>query len=164
MASGKSTVGQEVARRLGWTFLDFDQEVERRSGTSISRIFASKGEAAFRELEAQVGVEGLSRSEIVLSSGGGWPVFGDRLESLPPGTLSVWLRVDPVTAVERATEQGDSRPLLRGPDPLASAHALSRERDSAYARARLHLDTVGVPPETLAAAIVARVRAPGPTL
>jgi shikimate kinase len=157
MASGKSTVGREVARRLGWTFLDFDEEIERRRGSSISEIFATEGEAAFRELEARVGVDALRRSDIVLSSGGGWPVPEGRMESLPEGTLSVWLQVDPRTAVERARAQGNSRPLLQGPDAEVSARALSTERESAYARARLHLDTIRTSPETLALAIVDRV-------
>ena len=157
MASGKSTVGREVARHLGWEFLDFDTEVERRRGESISDIFAADGEAAFRELERRVGVDALGRSEIVLAPGGGWPIADGRLDSLPEGTLSVWLQVDPSTAVERAAREGDSRPLLRGPHAEASARALSTERESAYARARLHLDTVGESPERLALAIVDRV-------
>lgn len=158
MASGKSTVGRAVARRLGWAFLDFDEEVERRRGASIAEIFEVDGEAAFRELERGVGVEALRESNVVLASGGGWPVPEGRLESLPEGTLSVWLQVDPGTALARALAQGNSRPLLDGPDAELSAHALSTERKSAYARARLHLDTVGTSPETLAIAIVDRVR------
>jgi shikimate kinase len=158
MASGKSTVGREVAQRLGWDFVDFDEEVERRRGSSVAEIFAVDGEAAFRELERGVGVDAMRQSEVVLASGGGWPIPEGRMESLPDGTLTVWLQVDPRTALERASAQGDARPLLRGPGAEVSAHALSTERESAYARARLHLDTVGASPETLAAAIVDRVR------
>ena len=157
MASGKSTVGRAVARRLGWAFLDFDEEVERLHGSSISEIFRVEGEPAFRELEGRVGVQALRESDIVLASGGGWPVPEGRLDSLPEGTLSVWLQVDPRTAVDRALAQGDSRPLLQGPDAKVSARALSTERESAYARARFHLDTIGTSPETLALAIVDRV-------
>lgn len=157
MASGKSTVGLEVARRLAWDFLDFDDEVERIRGLSIPEIFEVEGEGAFRELEARVGVDALTRSEVVLASGGGWPLAPGRMESLPEGTLSVWLQIDPETAVSRARAQGDSRPLLRGADPKASAFALLRERESTYARARLHLDTAGASPESLAVTIVDRV-------
>ncbi|NNK63309.1 MAG: shikimate kinase, partial [Gemmatimonadetes bacterium] len=43
MASGKTTVGRAVAQRLGWEFLDFDAEIERRVGTSVAEIFAARG-------------------------------------------------------------------------------------------------------------------------
>lgn len=154
MASGKTTVGRELAHLLGWEFVDFDAEVEHRSGTTVPRLFAEQGEAAFRRWEHEVGRDLLERRSIVLASGGGWAAAPGRMDEVPAGTLVVWLKVDPATAVARAGADGVTRPLLDGPDAVASALALSTERQSAYARARLHLDTDGASPRSLAKAIV----------
>lgn len=161
MAAGKSTVGRETARRLGWPFVDLDLEIEARAGRSVAAIFADEGEAFFRELEARVGAELLGRERVVLATGGGWGAVPGRLDALAPDTLSVWLWVDPATAVARAGADGDTRPLLRGAGAMEAARALSRERNPLYARARLHLDGAGASPDTLASAIVDVVRPPG---
>ena len=70
MASGKSSVGRELASRLGWDFEDFDTVIEARAGKSVSQIFEEDGEAEFRRLESGVAEELLVRSNTVLASGG----------------------------------------------------------------------------------------------
>ena len=162
MASGKTTVGRAVARRLGWEVLDFDAEIERRVGMSVAQVFSERGEAAFREYEARVGDELLGRSRVVLASGGGWPVAAGRMEGLDAETLSVWLQIDVATALERAARDGDTRPLLRGPDPETAVRALLAEREPFYARARLHLDASSAAAESLARAIVRSATVPPP--
>ena len=69
--SGKSTVGREVAGRLGVPFVDLDEEIERRSGSSVSAIFASEGEAAFRAMEARELVGASRHDPSVVACGGG---------------------------------------------------------------------------------------------
>lgn len=163
MASGKSTVGQSVARRLGWDFVDVDEAVVEREGRSVAAIFAEDGEARFRRLEAEATSWALARDHVVVAPGGGWAAAGfDRLDEVPPGTLTVWLRVDPATAVMRAAASGTVRPLLEGSDAQATASALSAERAPFYARARLHVDTVGVSPDAVADTIVRAVGAASP--
>lgn len=141
MASGKSSVGRLLARELGWRFLDFDDEVERRAGRTIPALFQEEGEEVFRRWEADVGRELLGRRRAVLASGGGWPCVEGRLESLDSATVTVWLQVDGVTAVERATQDGGTRPLLSTPDPGARAAELLEARRRFYARAEIHVDT-----------------------
>lgn len=160
MGSGKTTVGRIVAERLGWTFVDFDAEIEARTGRTVTEIFADEGEAAFRALESEVGRDLLSRTEVVLASGGGWPASEGRLDGLPAGSCSVWLRVDPGTAVGRCAMDGGSRPLLAGPDPTTRASELLAEREPFYARARVHLETEGASPDEVAGAIVDIVDGP----
>jgi shikimate kinase len=157
MASGKTTVGRAVANRMGWDFVDFDAEIERRVGRSIPRIFAEEGEAAFREHEERVGRELLERRHVVLSSGGGWPVARGRLDGVDAVTFSVWLRVDAATVLERAALDGDTRPLLRGGDPATTVRALLAEREPFYARARLHLDASSATVEDLVEDVVRAV-------
>lgn len=70
-ASGKSTIGKAVAQKLGRDFFDSDSEIEKKTGKTISQIFAEEGEAAFRDLEAEIISELGAKSGIVLATGGG---------------------------------------------------------------------------------------------
>jgi shikimate kinase/3-dehydroquinate synthase len=150
MGSGKTEVGQALARRLGWPFRDFDQEVRFRVGLPIPEIFRQHGEARFREMEAAVGAELLREEKVVLASGGGWPAGPERMEALPPGTLSVWLKVTAEEAVRRVREEGPTRPLLAVPDPVSRARELLGEREPFYRKASLALDSLSGPPDLLA--------------
>jgi shikimate kinase len=148
MGSGKTQVGLALAQRLGWGFRDFDQEVRVRLGLPIPEIFRQHGEARFREVEEQVGNDLLAETECVLASGGGWPAALGRMEALPQGTLSVWLRVTPEEAVRRIRQEGPTRPLLSVEDPVDRAKELLAERERHYRKAHLHLETTGrTPPE-----------------
>ncbi|HEU4561968.1 MAG TPA: shikimate kinase [Longimicrobium sp.] len=159
MAAGKTAVGAELARRLGWRQVDLDAWIEAREGKRVARIFAEDGEARFRALEAEATREVAGMTGVVLSPGGGWITRPENLEALGAGTLSVWLQVSPEEAVRRAGEAPGERPLLAGPDPLAAARRLLGERTPLYARAALRVDTEGRPPEAVAAIIEAEVRA-----
>jgi len=153
MGSGKSTVGPLLARALSWPFLDVDACVEAEEGRAIRAIFREEGEPYFREVERRVTDSLLSRSEVVLASGGGWAGVPDRLRALPNGTVSVWLRVSAEVAVVRAG--GGDRPLLEGPDPLEAARRLLRVREAAYAQADLEVDTNERTPDDVSATILA---------
>ena len=157
MGSGKTTIGRHLAARLGWTFVDLDDEVEARAGERIEELFRTRGEAAFRALEAEAGAEVMGRARTVIAPGGGWSMAPGRLESLPEGTLTVWLEITPETAVRRATRPGRLRPLLAGADPLTQARRLLAEREPVYRRARLRLDAERASPKALAEAIAAHM-------
>jgi shikimate kinase/3-dehydroquinate synthase len=105
MGAGKSTVGEEVARRTGRPFVDTDAVIEERHGP-IAELFA-RGEAEFRQLEANVVEQALARAEpSVVAVGGG------AFEAVRSGpALAVWLQVDVVTAWERS--RGSGRPLAQ---------------------------------------------------
>lgn len=143
MGAGKTSVGQQLSSRLGWRFVDLDEELVARSGLSIDDWFDALGEAAFRKEEAALARELLASSDLVLASGGGWAVEPDRLVELPPGTLSVWLDVGAEEAVRRVQKSSVSRPLLRGRGPENEARRLLEARWSAYAEAQIRVDTNG---------------------
>jgi shikimate kinase len=156
MGSGKTSVGSRLAERLGWSFVDVDDEVETRTGSSIEALFRDMGEMGFREIEARITAELIEGKELVVATGGGWPAAGTgRLEALPDDVLTVWLRVDPDIAVERAA--GAGRPLLDVEEPLERAKALLERREGAYRNARIHLDANEASPEALVEAIVRSV-------
>jgi len=119
MGSGKTTVGGELAKCLGWAFHDLDSEIELRDGRSVPRIFAESGEAHFRRLESTALASLLGQRKIVLALGGGAPEeLGNRLLiEQTPRTEVVYLSAPLPTLVERCNRQaktGESalRPLL----------------------------------------------------
>ncbi len=150
MASGKSAVGRELARLLGWRFVDFDEEVRRETGQDVADLFDRGGEGEFRALEARVARRLLRRDRTVLASGGGWAAQPGHMEGVTADTLSVWLKVTAETAVERARRQGVDRPLLDVPRPVEHSRRLLARREPYYRLARLTLDTENVSVAALA--------------
>ena len=155
MGSGKTSVGRRIAGRLGWRFIDFDEEVEAEVGATIADIFARHGEAWFRRLEADVAERLLSERRVVLGSGGGWAAaVPGRLSGVPVGTATFWLKVSPEEAVRRAQLRPGARPLLDRPDALAVAERLLGERAPRYGEARWVVDTEGSSVEDVTAGIL----------
>jgi shikimate kinase len=130
--SGKTTVGQGVAAATGRTFLDIDQEIERREGRSISQIFGEKGEEYFRKKERDVTEELTYFGNMVVSPGGGWISNPEVVSIIRSRAQLVYLRVTPETALKRLGPLRALRPLLTRPDPLAELKRLYDERHSAY--------------------------------
>jgi len=142
MGCGKSTVGQALARRLDFEFVDTDRVIEVQAGRSIPEIFAQEGEAAFRARERAV-VESLAaRERLVIATGGGVGAQPDLLESLKRHALVVWLWASPETLWERCRQQ-THRPLLQVPDPLARIRELLAAREPVYRRADLLINIEG---------------------
>lgn len=158
MASGKTSVGRELAKLLEWDFHDFDAVIEEQSGVPVAEIFRRDGEEYFRGLESRVASELLLMEQAVLASGGGWPAQPGSWEAVPHGTLSVWLRVSPGVAVRRASGEGLVRPLLTGADPLDRAVELIEQREAAYGRAQVSLHSDEDDPATLAKKIMTIIR------
>ena len=71
MGAGKTTVGRLLAKQLGKTFIDSDEEIQRRTGVTIPHIFDVEGEAGFRMRESAVIQELLAQNDVVLATGGG---------------------------------------------------------------------------------------------
>lgn len=164
MASGKTTVGAALARRLGWRLIDIDAELVARDGRSVQEIFAAEGESGFRRIEARAVDEALNERQVVVVPGGGWAAAGeDRIQALPADTFTVWLRVSAEAAVARARASSVVRPLLAGNDPLTTAFALLAEREPFYAPARLHLEAEQESPDHLAVKIVSQMQSSPPT-
>ncbi len=138
--SGKSTVGRALAKQLKRPLLDFDEEIERRTGMTVSRLFAELGEAAFRKMEVAVTKDFASSSPMVMAPGGGW-ITNEGVVGLlrPPGRL-VHLRISPSEALRRLSRSRVPRPLLSGPDPAAALDALWARRAHLYAEADLEID------------------------
>jgi shikimate kinase len=145
--SGKSTVGPLLAEQLGAAFLDIDHEIERRQRMSVSEIFASRGEEAFRAMERAMTQELAARPAMVISPGGGWMVDPENVVLLRPPARIIHLVVSVPTALSRLGGEIDRRPLLAGPAAGDRLRALAAARLPLYSRADSEIDTENLTPQ-----------------
>jgi shikimate kinase len=131
MGAGKTTVGRRLARRLGKTFYDCDEEIERATGVKIPVIFDIEGEAGFRAREAKMLAELVARSDIVLATGGGAVLSAENRRLLAENGVVVYLRAVAADLWAR-TRHDRNRPLLKTDQPLARLEQLFAERDPLY--------------------------------
>ncbi len=129
--SGKSTIGRQLARRLGRPFIDTDQVIEQRVGLSIREFFEREGEESFRDLEQSVIDELTLGQPCVLSTGGGAVLRPANRQHLKQRTQAVYLHSAP-EEVFRRLRHDRNRPLLQVPDPLARLRELYALRDPLY--------------------------------
>jgi shikimate kinase len=137
MGAGKTTIGRQLARRLGRRFYDSDHEIVARTGVPIPTIFEIEGEEGFRRRESLAIAELTSGTDIVLATGGGVVLSPENRKLLHETGWVVYLNVPPVMLFER-TRHDRNRPLLRVEDPLAKLEELHALRDPLY-RETAHL-------------------------
>ncbi|HEX8242423.1 MAG TPA: shikimate kinase [Longimicrobium sp.] len=161
MTAGKSTVGQALARRLEWRFLDFDVEIEQREGRTIGDLVLDEGQSRLREFEGLLTEEVAHAHYVVLAPGGGWITRPELLERLGEGTLAVWLKVSPEETARRLNADTIDRPFRGMDDPVPVIARMIAERDDLYRRADLSIPTDGRSTESIAFEIetIVRVRA-----
>jgi shikimate kinase len=153
--SGKSTVGPLVATRLGWRFIDLDDEIVRLAGRSIPEIFANEGEPGFRERERQATTALAHVGPLVLAPGGGWILDPANRQALGPVTEVVYLAVAPEVAATRMGGLATDRPLLAGGDTARRLGELLAQRESLYLQANHTVSVDLLSPDEVAALIVA---------
>jgi len=129
--SGKSTVGRQLARRLGLSFTDSDHVIEQRLGCSIRQFFDREGEAAFRDVEEAALADLASTGTGVLATGGGAVLRPANRQRLREAGPVIYLRSTP-EEVFRRVRHDSNRPLLQVKDPLGRLRALQEERDPLY--------------------------------
>jgi shikimate kinase len=147
--SGKSTVGPELARRLGVPFVELDAEIERVAGTTVREIFERDGEARFRELEAQALTDAAARDPSVVSCGGG-VVLEPANRILLRATGEVVFLSVPIDVLHDRVRPAADRPLIRDPGDL---DRLAREREPLYREFAAHVVDARGSVEEVAAAI-----------
>ena len=114
MASGKSTIGREISKKLDMKFIDLDDYISKREKSSISEIFKVKGEIYFRRIESFYLSEILnSKDSIILSLGGGTPCYSNNMELiLNSEASSIYIKASIKTLVTRLISEKNKRPLV----------------------------------------------------
>jgi len=133
MACGKSSVGRRLSQALDFDFLDTDELIVQKAGTTISDIFASQGEAAFRAMETECLKDLLGRESktFVLSVGGGLPIREENRRLLSQIGTVIYLKVSPDTVYMRVRND-KTRPLLQTSNPRGRIMDLMNARRQFY--------------------------------
>jgi shikimate kinase len=157
MGVGKTSIGRRLAAALDLPFRDADQEIEAAAGRTVAEIFASRGEAEFREGERRVIARLLEGPAHVLATGGGAFAQEPTRRLINARATSIWLKADLPVLARRVSRKGN-RPLLAGRDPLEVLTAQMTERYPAYAEAHLVVETGDFSPIGALEAILAAIR------
>ena len=157
--TGKTTVGREAARILGWRFVDLDERIETDAGTTIDAIFAEHGEPHFRALEAETLLSACESERQVVSTGGGIAESADNRSAMMRNGTVVCLEASPEAIYERVLAQsvGDGaivRPMLAADDPLDRIRSLKALRQLNYTLAHWTVHTDVISPEQAAHEVV----------
>lgn len=146
MASGKSTLGEALAHRLGWTFIDLDKAIEEVSSSTVAQIFATYGEEEFRRLETKVLHTLSTGKKSIIACGGGTPLRKENIDFMLERGVVVRLDASPEVIVRRLLlAPSNQRPLVekyRQQPELLYKYVVEtlRQRQSAYAKAHLSVD------------------------
>jgi shikimate kinase len=151
MGTGKSTVGRIASERLGMPFVDTDAVVVRETGQPIAAIFAERGEAAFRQIEAAICQRIAAQGGQVVAVGGGALLDGATRAAFEANGVVVCLDTTFDAAAERAG-RGEGRPLF---EDREKAEQLFRARADHYASLPHHVDTTGRAPGEVAEEVIA---------
>lgn len=140
MGTGKTAVGEKLAKRLGFQFLDTDLMVEEVTGKSITELFEEDGELAFRDWEKKMVKKALEKDKVVIATGGGAIVDPENLKLMKDKGIVIGLSASPEAILQRVAGM-ETRPLLRSKDQLKKIEALLSHRSPYYRKADKIVDT-----------------------
>jgi XRE family transcriptional regulator, aerobic/anaerobic benzoate catabolism transcriptional regulator len=153
--AGKSTLGKMLAKKIGWSFVELNKEVEAQNGLSVAEIIALYGQEGFRRMEQSALGQLLARKELmVLATGGGIvsePVTFDLILS---SFYTIWLKAEPEEHMARVRRQGDLRPMADDRSAMAELRNILLSREPLYARASAVVDTAGLSVDAAAARLM----------
>jgi shikimate kinase len=153
MATGKSTVGKQVAATLGWAFVDIDTLIVEAAGKPITDIFADEGEAGFRRREHDAVKRAAAMTHTVIATGGGVVLDPRNMAALEASSLMVCLSLSAEATFERVRND-TTRPLLQYPNPLARIRELLATRTPYYEKIPHQINRDALSPEQTAARII----------
>lgn len=161
MGCGKSHISKILSDKINFKLIDLDKEISRRNKLTIPEIFEKKGEIQFRKLEREALEEILASEEnVVLSLGGGTPVYYNNMEIINHSSKSIFLRASVSTLYKRLSKQKEKRPLIANiPDedlPEFIAKHLF-ERNAFYSKAQYSINTDSRTPEEIVQEIVEKL-------
>lgn len=161
MGSGKTHISKILSEKLNFKFIDLDKEIFQRSKLTISEIFEKKGELYFRKLERETLEEILAtEKDIVLSLGGGTPVYYNNMEIINNNSKSIFLKASINTLSERLSKQKEKRPLIARISDEDLPEFIAKhlfERNQFYSKAQFSITTDNQEPEDIVDEIIEKL-------
>jgi len=157
--AGKSTLGKMLAKKIGWSFVELNKEIERDNGLSVAEIIALYGQEGFRRLEQVALRQLLGRKELmVLATGGGIVSEPLTFDLILSSFYTIWLKAEPEEHMARVRGQGDLRPMADDRSAMAELRNILLSREPLYARASTTVDTARLSVDAAAARLIDAVR------
>lgn len=158
MGVGKTSVGKRLANRLDLPFVDADAEIEAAAGMTVAEIFERFGEAYFRDGERRVIARLIDGTPKVIATGGGAFINPQTRALILQSAIAIWLDASPRILAERVSRR-DTRPLLRGRNPIEVLTELAAVRNPIYALAPIHIPSHHAPHDATVNAILKAIGA-----
>ncbi|MDA3953937.1 MAG: AAA family ATPase [Bacteroidales bacterium] len=140
MASGKSSIGKKLAKKIGVLFIDLDEYMEEKYNSTIRSLISDKGMDKFREIEKESLEVIINKNKnVLISTGGGTPYYFDNMKLMNDSGVTVYLKVDVPTLVDRLMYDKKDRPLIWGKsreDLTVYANDLFGKREKDYLKAK----------------------------
>ena len=156
--AGKSTLGRMLAKKIGWSFVELNKEIEAQNGLSVAEIIALYGQEGFRRLEQAALGQLLARNELmVLATGGGIVSEPLTFDLILSSFYTIWLKAEPEEHMARVRRQGDLRPMADDRSAMAELRTILLSREPLYARASAVVDTAGLSVDAAAARLIEAV-------
>src|SRR3954454_12930534 len=156
--AGKSTLGKVLAKKIGWSFVELNKEIEQQNGLSVAEIIALYGQEGFRRMEQAALGQLLARKELmVLATGGGIVSEPLTFDLILSSFYTIWLKAEPEEHMARVRRQGDLRPMADDRSAMAELRNILVSREPLYARASAVVDTAGLSVDAAAARLIEAV-------
>lgn len=152
MGSGKSTLGKQLAKKMGFGFVDQDDYIEQKVGMTVGEYFSRHGEDAFRKLEHEVLLELVQFEDVVISTGGGAPCFYDNMDIMNKNGIAIYLKLKPEVLRNRLKHAQTERPLIKGKSEeelLEYIKIKLSERESFYSKATHIIESLDLKAEDI---------------
>ena len=143
MGCGKTTVGKKLAASLKWKFVDLDKIIKEKTGVAIDKLFATKGEEYFREIEAVTLRELTFDSNCIVATGGGTPCFKENMDFMLNNGYTIYLKLTPPQLAARLETAASKRPLIQNiqkEELLDYIETKLAERSKWYEKSHLTVD------------------------
>lgn len=142
MGSGKTTLGKEVARKLGFRHINLDDMIEKDQRKTIDRVFEEKGEEKFRVIETRILLETKRLYNIIVSTGGGTAASSDNMDWMNQNGITLYLKVSPGELFHRLVKIKSERPLIKNLDDMMLMEQIDSHlahREPHYSKAKHHV-------------------------
>ncbi|MEN4760188.1 shikimate kinase [Chryseobacterium sp. C39-AII1] len=161
MGSGKTHISKILSEKINFKLIDLDKEISRRNKLTIPEIFEKKGEIYFRKLERETLEEILATEEnLILSLGGGTPVYYNNMEIINTGSKSVFLKASVMTLAARLSKQKEKRPLIAKISEEDLPEFIAKhlfERNQFYGKSQFNINTDNRTPEDIVTEIIEKL-------